>query len=690
MSDPIPFDRPFWAERFAAHVRIAKTRARLAWADRVRRRRIVRVGLFAATAALAVGAFAYAFDWDWFRDPLARLISAQTGRDVRIVGHLQARLFTLQPSATVGGLQIANPKWQGSGRMADLGRTTVQIKLLPLLKGRVELPLLRIERPRLDLFRDARGRNNWTFGRASGKAAALPPIQHFILDNGRISLVDQQRRLVFNGVVSTSETAGGSGRAAFRLDGEGALNRAPFGARITGGPLVNVRRDRPYPFDMDVRAGPTHIVAQGSVTKPFDLGRLQATAQVSGRDLADLYHLTGLVLPNTPAYSLSGAFTRDGQTYVFKRFSGRVGRSDLHGDLTVEPRSGRRFLRGDLVSRRLDVTDLGAVFGGPQAGKPAAAEAAATRAGNPSGRLMPDAPLDVTRVRSMDADVRFRAASIHARALPLRQVSLHLTLDRGLLRLNPVALTLPHGQVTGRAVLDARTDTPRTRVDVAVNHVRLEDLAGRGRGPAALEGLLEGRARLSGVGNTVHKAAAASNGTIAIAIPPGRIRRSYAELMGVNVVPGLFQLLSKDTKETDLRCAVVDFDVRNGVLEARRLTLDTGVVLVTGEGGVNLDTERVDLTLQGHTKKPRLVRVIAPVHIGGRLAKPDLSVDPGPAIAQAGAGVALGALLTPLAALLPFLTPGGAHDADCSALLAEARSSGAPVRAVSTQVAPPR
>ena len=166
-----------------------------------------------------------------------------------------------------------------------------------------------------------------------------------------------------------------------------------------------------------------------------------------------------------------------------------------------------------------------------------------------------------------------------------------------------------------------------------------------------------------------------------MAIPPGKMRQSFAELMGVNVVPGLFQLLAKDPKQTDLRCAVADFDVRNGVLTARRLVLDTGVVVTTGRGSVNLGSEALDLTLQGHTKKPRLVRVIAPIHVGGRLAKPQLKVDTGPVVAQAGAGLALGAVLTPLAALIPFLTPGGAHDADCAALLAEARSSGAPVRA---------
>ncbi len=149
--------------------------------------------------------------------------------------------------------------------------------------------------------------------------------------------------------------------------------------------------------------------------------------------------------------------------------------------------------------------------------------------------------------------------------------------------------------------------------------------------------------------------------------------------MGVNVVPGLFQLLSKDTKTTPLRCAVADFDVRNGVMTARQFVLDTGVVLTGGQGTIDLNSETVNLKVEGHTKKPRLVRIIAPFDVRGHLVKPTMKIETGPVIAQAGAAVGLGAVLSPLAAILPFLAPGGAHDANCSALLTEASSAGAPV-----------
>ena len=51
---------------------------------------------------------------------------------------------------------------------------------------------------------------------------------------------------------------------------------------------------------------------------------------------------------------------------------------------------------------------------------------------------------------------------------------------------------------------------------------------------------------------------------------------------------------------------------------------------------------------------------------------PKIGVQAGKALEQAGGAAALGALLTPLAAVLAFVDRGLAKDADCAALLQQA------------------
>jgi AsmA family protein len=285
----------------------------------------------------------------------------------------------------------------------------------------------------------------------------------------------------------------------------------------------------------------------------------------------------------------------------------------------------------------------------------------------------------------MDADVTYKAETVVASPnLPLRGVDLGVKLDHGLLSLNPIRFGFPQGQLSGNAAINARGAVQRNAVDLRVSGVKMQEfLEPKGKvavGPPPLEGTLDARARLSGDGDTVHKAAATSNGEVVAVIPGGVIRQAFAELLGINATKGLFQLLNKDQHQTNIRCAVADFDVRNGVLQARQITIDTGVVLVKGQGDVNLNTEMLNLTFSGDSKQFRLVHLDAPITIGGHLTSPAFGIKPAGAAVQAGIGAALGAIVFPPLAILPFIDPGLAHNADCSQVLQVAKSAGAPVK----------
>jgi uncharacterized protein involved in outer membrane biogenesis len=652
-----------------------------------------------ALIVLALVVFLALFDWDWLRPPLARMLSARLHRPVRIEGHLKVRLFSWTPSATVEGLQIGDPDWvsQSDGLprrdMADFGSITVKVKLMPLFIGRVILPLVDLERPNLVLLRDRAGRASWDFsdGKAPAKPIQAPPIQDFVIDNGTLKIVDRIRRLSFSGRLAANETAAGAEATGFRLTGDGELNAKPFAMRISGGPLLNVAPDRPYPFDATVSAGDTQLTAKGVIPHPFNLGETQAALSIRGASLADLYYLTGLALPDSPPYSISGQFSRDNRVYRFDKFVGRVGGSDLEGSLTVDASKGPRpYVRADLRSRVLNVKDLGALFGATGRNKPSAprfamAPTAAASAATPATDLLPDAPLDVERVRGMDADVTYKALTVRASPnLPLRQVSLGLKLDRGLLTLAPIDFDFPQGRLSGSAVIDARSSVQTDAIDMRVAGVQLQEFLAKGSGPPPLEGVLDARAKLSGTGDSVHKAAASSNGEVTFVIPRGVIRQAFAELLGIDASKGLFMLLSKNNRQTDVRCAVADFRVHNGVMRADRIVLDTGVVLVNGQGDIDLNSEKIDLSFAGKPKQFRLIRIDAPIVVSGRLRSPSFGIKIGGAAVQAGVATALAAAVNPLLLILPFVETGHAHDADCAGLVTTAKTQGAPVKVSAT------
>src|SRR5262249_12794207 len=187
-------------------------------------------------------------------------------------------------------------------------------------------------------------------------------------------------------------------------------------------------------------------------------------------------------------------------------------------------------------------------------------------------------------------------------------------------------------------------------IDIRVTELKLEELV-RGN-PPALEGSLLARAKLHGVGNSVHKAASTANGTPAFVVPRGQIRQSIAELLGIN---GARAILLDNRTQTELRCAVAGFEAKDGVMTLNQFVFDTDVVQVSGEGTLNLRDERVDLKLTGHPKKPRLVRVRAPITVTGTLGHPDMGVKAGAVVAQGGLAAGLAWLLSAVAGIPPVV-----------------------------------
>jgi AsmA family protein len=705
-----------------------RARAALKWA-----------GIVAGALVVALVLALLLVDW---RRPLERFASTRLDRPVTIEGALDVRPWSLAPALVAERVTLGNPEWADERTMGTIERLTVRLRLLPLLRGDVILDDVVVVRPDVHLLRDASRQANWVFrGEAAEEPDAnapppkLPAIQRLVVEDGKLEIVDEVRKLRFTGTIDAQESAASPEDKPFRLLGKGELNARPFELEVYGGPLIAIDPDEPYPFRLELKAADTAIGADGRVLEPFDLGKLDLRAHAAGNDMADLYYLTGIAIPNTPPYEVAATVERDGAHTRVSDIEGTLGRSDIRGEVEVDASGERPKVTGDVASNLLVFADLGALLGvrleprgaaaaesaaergaegageeaavvdaggapdeladpaaaaavgpeGPAADAqrspaapaggdaPEAPDAALPAAAEPYVPLFPRARLQAERVRGMDADVRFAAKEIEGGFLPMENVAAHAVLDGGVLTVDPFTVDLPQGRVAGVVRVDARGDVPVNEVDVRVVDLQLEQVKKKDTASAPpLSGVMQARARLEGRGASVHEFAAGANGTITAVVPQGEVREALAELTGINVLRGLGLLMSDDQRRAQVRCGVANFDVKDGVMRAEHVVFDTEHVLVTGSGEVRLGPEELDLEIKGDPKELRAVRIAAPVELRGRLRDPQVGVDAGKAARQAGIAVALSAIVAPLAALIAFVDTGLAEDANCAALLAEA------------------
>jgi uncharacterized protein involved in outer membrane biogenesis len=639
------------------------------------------------------------FDWNRLKHPIERIASEKLGRPVTIDGDLQVHPWSWTPTVVLNRLTVGNPPWETEPHMAKVERLEIQVKLMPLFAGQVILPRIVVQQPDVYLHQEKSGRANWTFASnaptnaPSAPPAKLPVVRDLLIESGKLRLNDEIRRLTLNGTVQAHEKVSDGDPKPFRIEGKGSINNQPFELNVAGGPLVNLDPQHPYPFDLHILAGNIKVISDGRVLKPFDMSDLDFNVTLSGDDLAEGFYLTQLALPNTPPFKLHSHIERHGMHIGVTDIAGNVGGSDLRGKLDIDASRKRPVLNGDLVSNRLRLKDLAASVGGRPKSEDSLEKAGETEAHgkpqprakapppDPNARLFPDARLQVDRVRAMDGDVHFRANSIEAGSVPLKQVAFRVKLDDGVLSLDPFAFEMPEGRLSGAAIIDARKDIPRTHLDVRVRDIRLDQLKGKGPdAKAPLGGVMEARAVIDGKGDSLHRLMSDANGMVTIVLPDGEIRAAFAELMGINAVNGVGLLLTKPEDRTPIRCGVAQFDIKSGSMNAQNVTFDTEKVLIKGQGDIQLGPEELNLQIKGEPKRIRFGRLRTPVGVSaGSVAK------------QGAVAAALGVLATPLAAIIAFVDPGLAKDQNCAQMLADVENKGPPLRKsnVAAQAKPP-
>jgi AsmA family protein len=625
--------------------------------------------LIALFATIAVIILALALvDANRFRGPLARFITARTGRDFRIDGPLEAHLFSLTPRLVAQGVAIGNPPWMPPGPTAEVGKLSLSFEWLPLFSHSFVISRLELEGSALHLARVSDGRANWQAHEPGTADAKGPPLIHSLsMHNAHVELNDARRHLQFDGTVSAQDVHNSDGVSPLRIDGAGQLNGGAVTFTIDGDPLATVRRGQPYHFAFEELSSGSRLSARGSLPRPFDFRTLDANFEAQGEDLKDLFFLVGVTLPNTGAYHLSGKLARQGMHFQYRDLVATSGQSDMHGTLSIDISSGRPKLEAELNSQVLRLADLG---------ERAAGRAEESEAAKPL--VLPDNPLRLVGIRRDDSTVTFRAQTIVAGAAALHAVAAEVTIDHGVLTVPSFSAVIAEGKLTGHMRFDATHEVPTANLDFRIANLRLGQFGRKDAAEPPLDGLLQARLNLKGKGISIHELASSADGRVTLVLPHGAIRNSFAELTGIDVTRALGLMMRKNRQETPVRCGVVSFQVHAGTATSDSLIIDTDPVLITGKGDIHLDAESLDLAIRGRPKSWRLVRLRSPVMVRGTLKHPSVGIDARNSMVQVGEAVALGVALTPLAAVLAFIDPGLAKDADCAALLAAAKSDDGP------------
>jgi AsmA protein len=210
------------------------------------RRIVVILGIIIVAVAVAALVFVATFDVNRYREPIQTQLENRLGRAFTL-GPMRLGLFP--PSFRVDDLVIADdPAFENPRPFVEAGRVNVSVKLLPLLRGIVEVTSLDLRHPTVELIKSEEG--VWNFSTLGPREEVAPDrlpepkplaFANLSIDTGQLAVTDREAgrsRVVYRDVQATlrdfAPDRSFSVHVAGQLPGEGPERIQVEG---TGGPL---------------------------------------------------------------------------------------------------------------------------------------------------------------------------------------------------------------------------------------------------------------------------------------------------------------------------------------------------------------------------------------------------------------------------------------------------------------------
>lgn len=600
---------------------------------------------FSALMALVVALVAAVLllvDVDDYRDTLAERASAELGREVSLQGPLSLKWFPWL-AIEAHELHVGNPpNFAAAPELARVGRATLAVRVLPLLRGQLETGAITLAQTHIHLVVDAQGRSN-----LDGLFAGEPSRPDTALDLSGLEL--GELRLDEVTVRYTDLAAGSEARLDidhFKLDGFAVNRPSRFQLRAQ---LHDAEAARLMIHAMEGELTATAALDRISLNRwvtEFELPELgqgsvrgAGTLQRGGNQRnAAAFHLEVPVLDLI--IGLDGmrlGLRTEAPMSAELSETVRVSVPQFQLSLNEQAVSAAGQVQlGERLNAQLSINGdhLNLVPILEALNKPPASQAHA----EPS----PNEAIDLTALRQLDLELELALGSLRINPqLELSAVNAQARLRDGQLTVSPMQAELFGGQVSSAVQVDLRHDVPVIAFQPSLSNVDVARILRLVTPLAPLTGNANLSLNLGFTGLTLVDMLSTLDGN-------GQYTLREGTLVGLDLNALLEQDLRQATLgqitrsiggETPFRTLTGQLSVTNGVLSLPDLQLLANDYGMSGQGQIDLaaSTIRYGMTVQlGErltAQLPRTVRELTsgsiPLQLSGPIQQPQVTIDLG-------------------------------------------------------------
>ena len=639
------------------------------------------VGIIVVVLVVALGgaaAYLSTLDVDEYRPEIAQAAKDATDRDLTLEGPLSLSI-SLTPTISGEGISFANAPWGTRPQMLTLRRFEMQLRLVPLLFGNIQIRRLVLVEPDIFLETNAKGLGNWQFGPGTAAPAkgsgvsgnggdagndagndVVPHVGRLLIEKGQMTYLNGATGTVIKVDLKSVEADAASADDPLNLKIQAAFNGMAVTLDGSVGPLKNILSPV-NPTQADLTAKGLGLTIKIKGTGKATAGTLDARIDVAAKTLSGLRAFAGDALPANVPLKLSVHATAEAGKINLSELRLSLGKSDLAGNIAIDTTAMAPKISADLTGKRLDLNELQAAKNSGEKSS-AAKSSSAKKASARAGKVLPADPLPLDGLKLAEADVRMAIGEVVTPDITLKDVGAVVQLTKGHLALKPLEFTLAGSPVSITASVNGAAKVPTVSLNLAAPALDIGRLLTEAKAKDLLQGSGDLNIKLAGRGRSIAAIAGSLNGSTNLLMTEGKVKTDALD-MAVGGLSALVGMMTSDKSEwTVLNCVASRFDIKKGVATSLVLLADTEYSTVVGEGGLDLGAETLAMKVSPQSKSATL-NLAVPIKIGGTFADPTFRPDELAAARRLGG--LLGATLFSPAALLALGDMGSSDDHPC-------------------------
>lgn len=598
------------------------------------------LGLVLVLCGTYAGLLAW-FDGERIRAVLSEGLSENYGVDLT-VGGLE-RSFSFRPLIRIEAMRVANAKHRDQP-LVEVESASFRLNPWTLLVGPVTLDEFMVDGVVLSVPVDDEGalywdpvveaisswlhRFDWSLPHFRLRALHAES-RHVSRSNDLLASVGvvegTMPRLADLALVATDVSANLETTLPLRLRGTAQLDRIALGRQdgelpvtfsaagrigdkllhidAAGGNLLDDDPMERDPLQATIEIGPSNATIRGTMSRDADT-HIALHVTYDEHAPADL-----------PALHIEAGVSDPGNGWRLTDVRATQGPSTLTGMLEIRNEDGRRVFDGSATVTNVEYPKIGDEPKDAKKGELEEAEGKGLRQALPEGDLYTHL---LEGIEKFDADFDLRAEQSRLFGLPFDWINIRTTLDRGALRANVEDSRLRESSLKGSFSITPAQDQSSVGLSMELLDAELSELTAGLDRLDGVTGTVDGGLSFQAVGRDMPSVLGSAGGRLTLFLEDGSVPDELAKKVAGDVLAVLFADFDDDDK-TLVRCAIVDFDIKDGIASARRMAMSTSEFLIFGKGKIDLPKGTLDLRFEPRATEFSLVSMTLPFRIHGSL-----------------------------------------------------------------------